>query len=88
MPQCPPERANVDTDQIILKQFLKRIQRTGFAEFLFYDWRRLRDGEADPAFPLNEPKYQGASILVTRKNLGCGSSREHAPSCGWLVSYC
>ena len=76
---APLDRANVDTDQIIPKQFLKRIERTGFGEFLFYDWRRLTNGEADPAFPLNEPKYQGASILITGKNFGCGSSREHAP---------
>ena len=76
---APLDRANVDTDQIIPKQFLKRIERTGFGEFLFYDWRRLSNGEADPAFSLNDPKYQGASILVTGKNFGCGSSREHAP---------
>src|SRR6188768_2456000 len=76
---APLDRANVDTDQIIPKQFLKRIERTGFGEFLFYDWRRLSNGEADSAFPLNEPKYKGASILVTGKNFGCGSSREHAP---------
>jgi len=76
---APLERANVDTDQIIPKQFLKRIERTGFGEFLFYDWRRLPDGELDAAFPLNDPKYKGASILVTGKNFGCGSSREHAP---------
>ena len=73
------DRANVDTDQIIPKQFLKRIERTGFGEFLFYDWRRLSNGEVDPAFPLNDPKYRGASVLVTGKNFGCGSSREHAP---------
>ena len=76
---APLDRANVDTDQIIPKQFLKRIERTGFGEFLFYDWRRLPDGEADPAFPLNDPRSKGASILVTGKNFGCGSSREHAP---------
>jgi 3-isopropylmalate/(R)-2-methylmalate dehydratase small subunit len=76
---APLDRANIDTDQIIPKQFLKRIERTGFGEFLFYDWRRLPNGEEDPSFPLNQPKYQGASILVTGKNFGCGSSREHAP---------
>lgn len=70
---APLDRANVDTDQIIPKQFLKRIERTGFGQFLFYDWR------SDPSFVLNEPRYQGASILVAGKNFGCGSSREHAP---------
>ncbi len=76
---APLDRANVDTDQIIPKQFLKRIERTGFGEFLFYDWRYLPDGQPNPAFVLNEPRYQGASILVAGKNFGCGSSREHAP---------
>ena len=76
---APLDRANVDTDQIIPKQFLKRIERTGFGEFVFYDWRYLPDGQPDPSFVLNEPRYQGASILVTDKNFGCGSSREHAP---------
>jgi 3-isopropylmalate/(R)-2-methylmalate dehydratase small subunit len=76
---APLDRANVDTDQIIPKQFLKRIERTGFGQFLFYDWRYLPDGEANPSFVLNEPRYQGASILVADKNFGCGSSREHAP---------
>ncbi|HKG79598.1 MAG TPA: 3-isopropylmalate dehydratase small subunit, partial [Pyrinomonadaceae bacterium] len=76
---APLNRANVDTDQIIPKQFLKRIERTGFGEFLFYDWRYLRDGRPDPSFVLNEPRYEGASILVAGKNFGCGSSREHAP---------
>ena len=76
---APLARANVDTDQIIPKQFLKRIERTGFGEFLFYDWRYLPDGQPDPSFVLNEPRYQGASILVADKNFGCGSSREHAP---------
>jgi 3-isopropylmalate/(R)-2-methylmalate dehydratase small subunit len=75
---APLYRANVDTDQIIPKQFLKRIEKTGFGEFLFYDWRRKADGEPDPVFPLNQPRYAGASILVTDKNFGCGSSREHA----------
>ena len=76
---APLERANVDTDQIIPKQFLKRIERTGFGEFLFYDWRYLPDGQPNPSFVLNEPRYKGASILVADKNFGCGSSREHAP---------
>ena len=76
---APLDRANVDTDQIIPKQFLKRIERTGFGEFLFYDWRVLPNGEADSSFVLNEPRYRGASILVAGKNFGCGSSREHAP---------
>ena len=75
---APLDRANVDTDQIIPKQFLKRIEKTGFGEFLFYDWRRRPDGSLDPAFVLNQPKYAGASILVAAKNFGCGSSREHA----------
>ena len=75
----PLDRANVDTDQIIPKQFLKRIERTGFGEFLFYDWRYLPDGHLDPSFVLNQPRYEGASILVAGKNFGCGSSREHAP---------
>src|SRR6476661_6771423 len=75
----PLDRANVDTDQIIPKQFLKRIERTGFGEFLFYDWRFKPAGEVDESFVLNEPRYRDASILVTGKNFGCGSSREHAP---------
>ena len=74
----PLHRANVDTDQIIPKQFLKRIERTGFGEFLFYDWRRTKDGTLDPAFSINQPRYAGGSILVAGKNFGCGSSREHA----------
>lgn len=76
---APLARANVDTDQIIPKQFLKRIERTGFGEFLFYDWRYTADGSLNPDFILNHPLYEGASILVTEKNFGCGSSREHAP---------
>jgi 3-isopropylmalate/(R)-2-methylmalate dehydratase small subunit len=76
---APLDRANVDTDQIIPKQFLKRIERTGFGQFLFYDWRYAPDGRPNPSFVLNEPRYQGASILVADKNFGCGSSREHAP---------
>lgn len=75
---APLMRQNVDTDQIIPKQFLKRIEKTGFGEFLFYDWRRAKDGSLDPAFTLNQPRYKGASILVAGKNFGCGSSREHA----------
>jgi 3-isopropylmalate/(R)-2-methylmalate dehydratase small subunit len=70
---APLDRANIDTDQIIPKQFLKRIERTGFGEFLFYDWR------SNPSFVLNQPRYKGASILVAGKNFGCGSSRQHAP---------
>ncbi len=76
---APLDRANVDTDQIIPKQFLKRIERTGFGEFLFYDWRYSADGVLNPSFVLNEPRYHGASILIADKNFGCGSSREHAP---------
>ena len=76
---APLDRANVDTDQIIPKQFLKRIERTGFGEFLFYDWRFLPNGDLDSSFVLNESRYRGASILVAGKNFGCGSSREHAP---------
>ncbi len=71
-------RANVDTDQIIPKQFLKSIRRTGYGENLFFDWRYLPDGSEHPDFELNRPQYQGSSILVTRNNFGCGSSREHA----------
>jgi len=73
------DRSNVDTDQIIPKQFLKRIERTGFGQFAFFDWRYLDDGSDNPEFELNQPRYRGASILVTRRNFGCGSSREHAP---------
>jgi 3-isopropylmalate/(R)-2-methylmalate dehydratase small subunit len=73
------DRADVDTDQIIPKQFLKRIERSGFGEFLFWDWARKEDGTLDPNFELNRPEAQGASVLVTRRNFGCGSSREHAP---------
>ena len=74
---APLDRANVDTDQIIPKQFLKRIERTGYGEFLFFDWRQ------DPNFELNHPRYQGSQILVAAKNFGCGSSREHA---AWALS--
>jgi 3-isopropylmalate/(R)-2-methylmalate dehydratase small subunit len=73
------DRANVDTDQIIPKQFLKRIERTGFGQSLFFDWRFLADGSPDPVFELNRPEASGASILLARRNFGCGSSREHAP---------
>jgi 3-isopropylmalate/(R)-2-methylmalate dehydratase small subunit len=73
------DRPNVDTDQIIPKQFLKRVERTGFGQFLFYDWRFLTDGQPNPDFPLNDPRYRGASILIAGRNFGCGSSREHAP---------
>ena len=73
------DRSNVDTDQIIPKQFLKRVERTGFGEFLFYDWRILLNGDPNPGFELNESRYRGASILIAGKNFGCGSSREHAP---------
>jgi len=73
----PLDRVNVDTDQIIPKQFLKRIERTGYEDFLFFDWRK------DPAFELNNPKYKGAKVLVAAKNFGCGSSREHA---AWALS--
>ncbi len=85
---CPLDRANVDTDAIIPKQFLKSIQRTGFGPYLFDEWRYLDRGEPgmdcthrpkNPDFVLNDPRYAGASILLTRENFGCGSSREHAP---------
>jgi 3-isopropylmalate/(R)-2-methylmalate dehydratase small subunit len=79
----PLDRVNVDTDQIIPKQFLKRIERTGFGQFLFYDWRFAGDGEKNADFVLNQPRYTGASILVAGKNFGCGSSREHAV---WALS--
>ena len=72
------DRANVDTDQIIPKQFLKRIERTGFGEFLFHDWRFLEDHSPNPDFELNQPNAAGASILLARQNFGSGSSREHA----------
>jgi 3-isopropylmalate/(R)-2-methylmalate dehydratase small subunit len=78
---------NIDTDQIIPKQFLKRIERSGYGEFLFFDWRRIQEGphagEPDPTFALNDPKYKGAKILIAGKNFGCGSSREHA---AWALS--
>ena len=74
----PFDRENVDTDQIIPKQFLKRIERTGYQDFLFYDWRYQREGTPNPNFILNADQYAGATILVAGKNFGCGSSREHA----------
>lgn len=76
---APLDQINVDTDQIIPKQFLKTIKRTGLREGLFFDWRKKKDGSPDPEFFLNQPRYQAASILLTRDNFGCGSSREHAP---------
>ncbi len=83
---APLDRVNVDTDQVIPKQFLILVQRTGFGQYLFYDWRFYPDGKPRPNFILNEPRYHGAKILVTRANFGCGSSREHA---AWsLVDYC
>ena len=76
---APLPRANVDTDQIMPKQFLKRTERTGYGEFLFWDWRRSPDGKLDPDFVLNKPEYAQASVLVAGPNFGSGSSREHAP---------
>ncbi|MCP4643945.1 MAG: 3-isopropylmalate dehydratase small subunit [bacterium] len=77
---APLDAQNVDTDQIIPKQFLKRVQRTGYDDCLFYDWRFLEDGKTpNPEFVLNAPRYEGASVLLARDNFGCGSSREHAP---------
>ena len=75
----PMNRVNVDTDQIIPKQFLKRVERDGFGQFLFNDWRYNADGSDNPEFILNKPGYEGADILVAGRNFGCGSSREHAP---------
>jgi 3-isopropylmalate/(R)-2-methylmalate dehydratase small subunit len=80
---APLDRANVDTDQIIPKQFLKRIERTGYGDFLFFDWRQTPDGTPVESFVLNDPKYKGARVLVAAKNFGCGSSREHA---AWALS--
>jgi 3-isopropylmalate/(R)-2-methylmalate dehydratase small subunit len=76
---APLDQPNIDTDQIIPKQFLKRIERDGFGEFLFYDWRYDVNGQLKRSFILNEPRYSGATILVAGRNFGCGSSREHAP---------
>ena len=75
---APLDRVNVDTDQIIPKQFLKRIEKTGFGKFVFYDWRFRADGTKSAEFILDDPRYEGATILVAGKNFGCGSSREHA----------
>ena len=75
-------RSNVDTDQIIAKQFLKKVERTGFGQHLFHDWRYNEDGTPNPEFELNNPKFEGAKILVAGDNFGCGSSREHAP---WAI---
>ena len=80
---APLDRANVDTDQIIPKQFLKRIERTGYGDFLFFDWRQTPTGEPIADFVLNDPRYKGAQILVAGKNFACGSSREHA---AWALS--
>ncbi len=80
---APLDRVNIDTDQIIPKQFLKRIEKTGFGEFLFYDWRFAADGKKTGEFVLDDPRFTGASILVAGKNFGCGSSREHAV---WALS--
>ena len=79
---APVDRVNVDTDAIIPKQFLKRIERTGFGQFLFFEWRWDEQGNVIESFPLNQPRYQGASVLISRANFGCGSSREHAP---WAI---
>lgn len=80
---APLDKVNVDTDQVIPKQFLKRIERTGFGEFLFYDWRFAEDGKKISEFVLHDPRYAKASILVAGKNFACGSSREHAV---WALS--
>ncbi|WP_410514865.1 3-isopropylmalate dehydratase small subunit [Paenibacillus sp. BR2-3] len=79
---APVDRVNVDTDAIIPKQFLKRIERTGFGQFLFYEWRFDEAGNDNSAFEMNKPRYKGASVLISRANFGCGSSREHAP---WAI---
>ena len=80
---APLDRTNVDTDQIIPKQFLKRIERTGYGDFLFFDWRQTPEGKPVPEFVLNDPRYKHAKILIAGKNFGCGSSREHA---AWALS--
>src|SRR5579862_4340314 len=76
---APMDRVNVDTDQMVPKQFLKFLTREGYGRVLFYDWRYLPGEKPNPDFVLNFPRYKGASVLVTRANFGCGSSREHAP---------
>lgn len=76
---APLDRPNVDTDQIIPKQFLKRVSRTGYGDYLFFDWRYDEDGNPDPDFVLNQPPFDDAQIMLCRENFGCGSSREHAP---------
>ncbi|TWT22985.1 3-isopropylmalate dehydratase small subunit [Planomicrobium sp. CPCC 101110] len=78
----PLDRKNVDTDQIISKEFLKRIERTGFGKYLFYHWRFRPDGSQIEDFVLNNPRFEGSEILVAQENFGCGSSREHAP---WAI---
>jgi 3-isopropylmalate/(R)-2-methylmalate dehydratase small subunit len=84
---APLPMPNIDTDQIIPKQFLKRIERTGYGDFLFYDWRRIQEGpnagQPNPDFVLNKPEHNGAEILITERNFGCGSSREHA---AWAIN--
>ena len=80
----PMDRSDVDTDQLVPKQFLKRVERSGFGKFLFFDWRYLNDEyEENPEFELNRPEFRDATILLARRNFGCGSSREHAP---WAVA--
>ena len=80
----PMDRSDVDTDQLVPKQFLKRVERSGFGKFLFFDWRYLNDDyEENPEFELNRPEFRDATILLARRNFGCGSSREHAP---WAVA--
>lgn len=79
---APMDRVNVDTDQMVPKQFLKALTREGFGRILFYDWRYADGEKPNPEFVLNQPRYQGASILIARANFGCGSSREHAP---WAI---
>lgn len=79
---APVDRVNVDTDAIIPKQFLKRIERSGFGQFLFFEWRFHENGDINTEFAPNKPRFQGASVLISRANFGCGSSREHAP---WAI---